>query len=175
MKNAIQLISPPSHRMRWPNLTNAATIEEWRQAKQIEDGTNKDAESDMVNAFGCHGEPIALAIADTINRLAELVPDTKVNEKRRIMLEGFQKVCDEMTDVRSELDTLIDRMANEQKQEGWNEAESSLPCGYDANASDYGVDLNSSLEDAFEAGVNVISGYLDDCHPEMVCVSMDDL
>lgn len=175
MTNAIKLIQPPSHRNRWPELCNASTLEAWRQAKLVEDGANEKAEEDMTSAFGCHGESIANAISDTIHKLVELIPDVHCNARTEIVLKGFQAICDEMTDVRSELDTLIDKMANAYKQEGWDEAESSTPSGCDLQAADCGVDLNTSLEDAFEAGVNTISGYLDGCYPNEVSVSMDDL
>lgn len=168
-------IQKVSHKQRWPNLDGKASIEAWRHAKVIEDATNDTAEKDMTDAFGCHGEPIAKAISDTIHRLIDLMPAGQEYEANRIALEGFQRVCDEMTGVRSDLDRLIDKMANEQRQEGFDEAKEQLPGGYDANARDYGVTLDSSLEDAFEAGCNAVSNYLDGMCCESVCVSMDDL
>ena len=163
------------HRERWPNLSGSSSIDMWRQAKAIADKISDEAEKDMTDAFGCHGEPIANAISDLVWRMYELVPATKEREVRSLLLTGFQSICNEMTDVRSQLDRLIDKMANDQRREGWDEAINQMPDGDDVNASDYGLDLANSLEDAFEAGVNAISGYLDNMYPESVTVTMDDL
>lgn len=164
-----------AHNTRWPELNGTASIEAWRAAKAIEDKISDRVEKDMTEAFGCHGEPIANAISDTIHKLAELVPATLERSRREIVLKGFQEIGDHMTDVRSELDSLIDKMANEQRQEGFDERGNHTPNGCDLQASEYGVDLNTSLEDAFERGVDAVSDYANEAYCESVSVGMDDL
>jgi len=164
-----------SHKTRWPNLDGTASLEAWRQAKALEDSVTERAEKDMTDAFGCHGEPIANAISETLWKLFDMLPTGKERAAREALTLGFQAICDNMTEVRSELDSLIDKMANEQRQEGFEEATGYIPSGCDLQASEHGVDLNSSLEDAFERGVDAVSGWSDGAYCESVSVSMDDL
>lgn len=164
-----------AHRNRWPHLNGLASLASWRQAKEIADKANERAEKDMTDSFGCHGEPIANAISETIWKLFDMLPAGKEREAKEALTLGFQAICDQMTDVRRELDSLIDKMANEQRQEGFEEASSCIPSGCDLQAHDYGVDLNTSLEDAFERGVDAVSSWRDDAYCESVSLSMDDL
>lgn len=172
MSESIEVKSTSGQRFA---IANRNDLQQWRCLKKVLDGASETAEKDMVSAFGCHGEPIANAISEALWAVSELVKFEDEHRVKAHLLPKFQAICDAMTDVRSDLDVAMERAINEAKQEGWNEAECMLPGSCDSYASDHGVDLNTSLEDAFEAGVNAVSGYLDGTYPETVSFTMDDL
>lgn len=141
------------------------------------DEASEQAESDMTAAFGCLGEPLATAFSEAVHGLEALLPDGSEHVLAAYKLPVFQNLCDIMTDLRSDLDERIDRLANLARERGFEEAKQGLPDGSSLQAGDHGVDLNSSLEDAFAAGVDSVSRYIDDVdfYPGSESYTMEDL
>ena len=168
-----------THKTRFPFLTNSASVSEWREAKRILDGEadSKKARDDMYEAFGCHGEPIADAIETALDKLAELCPEhTRQRASAdRIVGKAYAVIGDAMSDVRSELDQRLTDYVSAQRTDAI-ESVCSVS-GSDLYARDHGVDLNTSLEDAFECGVDAAARYLEDasCHDDSGSHTLDDL
>jgi hypothetical protein len=118
----------------------------------------------MYQAFGCHGEPIADAIADALRSIAELHPEHSRQRSLAdaIVNEAFSTIGDVMAEVRQELDERLQHYVEDQRNDAYQERDGLSGC--DLNASDYGVDLNTTLEDAFERGVDAVASYFEDSH-----------
>jgi hypothetical protein len=162
---------------RFPFLDGSATVDEWRVAKRIVDSvdTPDSKRREMYDAFGCHGEPIADAIEQALAKIVGLTPEHSRQRAaaEAILLEAYSTIGDIMTDVRSELDERLQRYVDEQRQDARGCVGGI--CGRDLQASDYGVDISMTLEDAFESGVDAVASYFEDSYDEGGTHTLDDL
>jgi hypothetical protein len=144
-----------THKTRFPNLDASSSLEAWREAKKVADPetTFDKNRQDMYDAFGCHGEPIADAIFEGFMSMLEHVREELEPLALEKISRAFDSIGDNMTHVREELDSRLDLYVREANQRAFQEALDSLPSGSDLYAADHGVDLNTTLEGAFEAGV----------------------